>query len=102
MAVDIQRAIRRLAVLTVIMGVLMIGMGAVFVVKLSEQGDQGSRAHTAICLLRADEIQRVSAARAFIVAHPDGFAGISVASLEQTIASQERTISALTIAHCPD
>lgn len=102
MADDLQRGIRRLAALTVVLFVLLAGLGAYVYVRLSDISDRGARAHTAVCVLRADEIARVAAARAFIAEHPGGFAGITVESLQQTINSQERTIAALAIADCPD
>lgn len=101
-AIDLQAALRRLTLLTVTLVLLLAGLGTYVYVRLSDLADKGARAHSAVCVLRADEIRRVTEAQKFIADHPDGFAGITVTSLQSTILSQERTITALAVADCGD
>lgn len=63
---------------------------------------QENRTHTALCTLRGDLAQRVLASQDFLAKHPHGLDGISAASLQQSIAGQERTIQALFALHCAD
>lgn len=101
-AVEFQRSIRQLVILTLLTFALLVAMGAYFAHQNYVLAKEGQRAHRAVCVLRADEIRRVAEGRAFLVTHPDGFGGVSADEIRASIASQERTIAALAVAECED
>lgn len=55
----------------------------------------------ALCTLRRDLEARVSASQNFLEIHPNGIPGISAATIQTSIVSQQRTIKALQLIHCP-
>jgi hypothetical protein len=68
---------------------------------IRHQSQLGAQTHTAICALRRDLKERVHTSEAFIVSHPEGFAGVTVKVLRASIKSQEHTIRALSTLTCP-
>lgn len=56
--------------------------------------------HDALCTFRADLQTRIQASKDFIADHPEGFAGISTAVIQQQIENQQRTVDSLDGLHC--
>jgi hypothetical protein len=88
----------------------LISIGGVIFIYLALQNNAdairhqsllGAQTHTAVCALRHDLKERVLASEAFIAAHPDGFAGITVKVLRTSIAGEQKTIKALATLTCP-
>jgi hypothetical protein len=88
----------------------IISMGGVVFVYVALQNNAnairnqsllGAQTHTAVCALRSDLKVRVANAEAFLVSHPNGFAGVTVKVLRAQISSQQKTILALGSLTCP-
>jgi hypothetical protein len=56
--------------------------------------------HTALCNLRSDLQARADSTRDYLHKHPEGFPGVSAATLQQQVDSQQRTIDSLSILNC--
>ncbi len=61
---------------------------------------EGRQAHQALCVFKADLQRRAEAAAAFLQAHPDGIAGIPVATLQTSLVNQVSTIRSLDRLRC--
>lgn len=59
-----------------------------------------SSTNGALCTLRHDLEVRVSSSEDFLKDHPDGFAGITAATIRQSLANQKRTIHSLRNLDC--
>lgn len=59
-----------------------------------------AQTHQALCALRGDLATRVRSSQAFLTTHPQGFAGISAAVIQQGIDNEERTIGTLRFLRC--
>jgi hypothetical protein len=68
--------------------------------KIATLARDGSEAHRAVCVFRADLVQRARVTRAFLESHPGGFLGIDRSAIEASLANQQSTIDALSVLHC--
>lgn len=65
-----------------------------------ETAELGQQAHNGLCVLKADERDRVRDGESFIKQHPEGLAGISAATIQQSLDNQKKTIAALSAIRC--
>jgi hypothetical protein len=56
----------------------------------------------ALCSLRHDLEDRVKTSEAFLAKHPEGFAGISAATIRSSLAGQRSTVLALHALDCKE
>jgi hypothetical protein len=54
----------------------------------------------AVCTFRQDLIRRARTGVAFLATHPNGFAGISAATLATTVRNEQRTVASLQALEC--
>lgn len=59
------------------------------------------RTTKALCSLRGDIQGRVDQAEKFLADHPEGFAGITPATIRQTLKGQKSTVKSLSNLDCP-
>ena len=97
---QIQTSLRNLGILTMVTFLLLVAGGLYFLKVNHDLGEQGRQARTAICVLRHDLQERVTASELFLRTHPDGFDGVSAADIQASINGQRRTITALSGADC--
>ena len=96
----IQTSIRNLAILTAVTFLLLVGAIGFFAKTNHDLARRGDQAHTAVCTLRTDVGERIAASEQFLREHPEGIAGIPVATLRSSIEAQKRTYASLASAHC--
>lgn len=60
-----------------------------------------TQTNDSLCALRRDVETRAENARAFLHAHPHGFAGFSSSAIRVSLVGQERTVRALSGLNCP-
>lgn len=60
----------------------------------------GAQAHVALCTFKADLRERVRDGRRFLADHPDGFAGITAATIRQSLTNQQKTVDSLAELEC--
>lgn len=103
-AAQIKGALRRLVFATVIIYAVLAGLIAFVAVNEAARRDELSRValstNHALCVLRSDLEQRVADSAQFLLDHPNGFGGISAATIQQGIDNQQRTIDALSDLRC--
>lgn len=84
--------------------VSVIAFGAIYLVRNQNTnhrlGQAGQDVHQAICVLRADLVQRVVSNRIYLRDHPSGFLGIPAAVIASGLQQQQQTIDALDSLHC--
>jgi len=61
---------------------------------------QSSETHNALCTLYDDLKTRVNGTKDYLLRHPNGFPGISSATLVKSIHDQEQTLDALSTLNC--
>jgi hypothetical protein len=89
----IKRALVGLALATVVIYLIVIGVSAfVFI--------ESNANRNALCALRSDLHSRVATSEAFLKTSPNGVAGIPAATIEATIEGQKKTIKALGSLSC--
>lgn len=104
---SIRRSIKWLAWATVLLYVALLG--AMFYVyhdsstKRHDIAVSQVRVESALCGLTSDLRSRIADSKAFLLAHPDGLPklGITAATIQATIANEERTILSLSPVQCP-
>jgi predicted negative regulator of RcsB-dependent stress response len=98
-AEEIKRALRNLTRATIIIYVVLAGLGLFAWIDSSNQRAEIKQVaistNQALCALRFDLEARVENAEQFLVNNPDGIPGLSAASIQTSIESQRRTIVAL-------
>lgn len=62
--------------------------------------DQATENHTALCSFKLDLQRRVKDTEDYIAEHPNGLAGIPVATIRNSIANQRATIDSLSSLKC--
>jgi hypothetical protein len=92
-AAQIRASLRHLAIATAVLYVVVIGLLVVSIVL-------ALRTNSALCSLRGDLQDRVTQSETFLAKHPNGFAGISAATIRSSLDGQRRTIRALHILYC--
>ena len=98
----IQKTLKRLTFLVVISMILALGAGVTAVAVAISTGNQSDKQNAALCTFRADLQSRVTQTEKFLLDHPEGFAGIPVAQLRQSLDGQKRTITALSSLECDE
>jgi hypothetical protein len=93
----IKRTLRWLAVATVVLALVLVGLVTYVLVNQETT-------HDALCNLRGDRIEEVAASRAFLDKHPEGLpqAGISAAVIQQGIERSQTTVDSLAPLGCAD
>jgi hypothetical protein len=61
---------------------------------------QNSQANAALCTFRGDLEHRVTATENYLREHPEGFPGVSAATLQSSLNGQRRTVRALGSLDC--
>jgi hypothetical protein len=101
---ELKRTLKWLVIATIILYLALVGVGFVGWVSASHQRNDLKKAteniNSTLCILRGDLETRVAASRQFLLDHPQGISGISVAILQQSIDTQQRTIDALSGLEC--
>ena len=91
-----------LVVLSVLVATLLVLGSVIAIVKAeTSSSDRSSSTRHALCALRADVQSRVDQGDALLASHPNGFAGISPATLTSSIGNSKRTVQALSSLSCP-
>ena len=85
---DMRRTLRLLVVATV---VLFVGLGG----GMAWTYSQANESQNALCALRGDLEKRVAGTQTYLAEHPEGFPGVSPATLRKSLKDQQRTIAAL-------
>lgn len=102
---QLNRRLRWLVIATVVVYLALIGFIGAFSISFSNQRAELRRitlnTNAALCTLRSDLEVRLQGAKDFLAEHPDGIAGITAATLQQSITNQERTVTALSGLECP-
>jgi hypothetical protein len=102
---ELRSALRRLGYATVVLYVVLSLLGLVFYVSSTHRRDEiaavAASTNTALCALRSDLERRVASSIAFLEDNPEGFPGIPAQTIRDSIANQERTITALAVLTCP-
>lgn len=60
----------------------------------------GKQSHDALCILKHDLEQRAIDSATFLAKHPDGFAGIDAATIQNSIKNQLATVDSLSLLDC--
>lgn len=60
----------------------------------------GKQAHDALCILKGDLEQRVKSTQDFLNTHPQGFAGIDAATIQNSLNNQRATVDSLSLLDC--
>ncbi len=68
--------------------------------QLNRQSRDGAIARQALCAFKTDLQERVNGSLAFLIQHPNGFAGVDVATIRTSIANQQATLRSLAVLHC--
>jgi hypothetical protein len=89
----IRRSLRRLAIATALLYIVLIVVGIKIYL-------DGKNTNDALCSVRQDMEQRALGTTQFLKDNPDGFAGIPVRTLLENLANQQRTIQALKGLEC--
>ena len=76
------------------------GVGTFGVITLLGQVSQLRTVGTAVCSLRHDLQTRHDAGVRYLVAHPRGVAGISAATIEQSLQNEQSTLNSLKPLRC--
>lgn len=92
-AEDLQRGLRRLAIWTGVLYLVVFGA-------LTWNWHETSRTKASLCALRGDIETRVHSSEAFLQTHPQGLPGIPAATIQQSLDGQRRTILALKNLEC--
>lgn len=90
---QIKRTLRTLVIATVVLYVVLGGV-------VLWTYNSSSTTHDALCTLRADLQNRVAQSQKFLLGHPQGFAGIPAATIQQGLVNQQHTIDALSSLSC--
>lgn len=96
---QLQKALRRLIVATLVLYFALISLFVVGWVLISNQADDLERVtistNAALCTFRDDLVRRVEQSTEFLADNPNGFKGISPEIIRQSIENQQSTIDAL-------
>lgn len=85
----------------VIVSALTLSVLAYFVKGNRDLGERGDDAHVALCILRANLVDRADATADFLQRHPQAIIlGVPRATLEKSLRDLLQTISALQILNC--
>lgn len=93
-AEQLQRALRRLALATVLLYVGLIGGGIKVYLDAKNTND-------ALCTFRQDLVVRVIGSTDFLKKNPEGIPGIPPKIILEGISNQQKTITALKDLNCP-
>lgn len=100
----VQRSLRWLVRATIVLYVALLLVGYAAWHDSQRKSDQiaglATTSNSALCALRGDLESRVTASEQFLINHPEGFAGISPASIRTSIDGQRRTIVVLAQLKC--
>jgi hypothetical protein len=103
---ELRTALRRLGIATVVLYVALAGLGVYFYLDAAAGRERiaevTENTNVALCSLRGDLERRVATSIAFLEANPEGIPGIPVQVIQQSITSQQQTITALAILECSD
>jgi hypothetical protein len=88
MGESIKRSLRLLTAATVVLYLALFAFGA-------WTYHDSRRNHQALCALRGDLQARIASSTSFLIAHPEGVAGISAKVIHDGIVNQQRTVRAL-------
>lgn len=94
-------AIRNLRIATLALAVVLAGALGGITVYLVGRADEATRTHAALCAFRDDLVRRVATTQTFLIDHPRGIPGVPLATLQQSLKSQQSTIKALSRLECP-
>lgn len=101
---ELTGTLRRLVWATVVLYVVLaLLVGFVWISGVQQRDDIAQSANStnqALCVLRADLEVRVADSIKFLADHPNGIPGIPVASIQQSIENQQRTVDALSGLEC--
>jgi predicted PurR-regulated permease PerM len=101
---QLQKALRRLTIATVIVYVALVSIFVVGYVVAAHQrqalAETAVNTNNTLCALRADLEARVDAAKQFLDDNPKGVLGFPVEVIEQNIKNQEQTVEALSTLDC--
>jgi presenilin-like A22 family membrane protease len=101
---EIQRALLRLVIATLVAYVFLAGLSIFVYVDAANRraaiAEVAVETNTALCALRGDLERRIAAAEVFLDENPDGVPGISAEVIRTSIANQQLTIDALSSLDC--
>jgi hypothetical protein len=79
------------ATVAIALAILFVG-GALLLVRVNSVG---AVSHDSLCAFKASLEDRIVQTEEFLTEHPEGFAGIPAATLQQSVDNQQRTVDAL-------
>lgn len=97
---QILKTLRRLVWATGLLYAIVIALIAVLALRSISTSEQANRTTKALCIFRDDIQSRIDQTIKFLAEHPEGFAGVSAATLRNGLDGQRRTVAALSVLDC--
>lgn len=92
-ASELRRSVRVLSAAT-------LGLFAVVVIAVILVRADAMQSRDALCAFRGDLAERVAGSEQFLKEHPDGFAGITAATIRNGLTNQKATVRSLAGLNC--
>jgi hypothetical protein len=102
---ELKRSLRWLTIATVVLYLMLAGVGAFLIVSLNSQQNKLQQVTDtttgALCAFVHDLERRVETTVQFLEENPDGVGALSAAVIRQSLANQRQTLVSLESLQCP-